>query len=217
MMITKKLDYKILQKELYLPGSQPSVLQVPRMTFLMADGRGDPNTPDGGYSQAVALLYALAYAIKMNNKKQTERTGNADYVIPPLEGFWQYDDGGPFRFGDKTHFVWTALIRQPEFVTEEVFEQAARAVARKKPGIDINRVSLNELEEGLCVHCMHTGPYDTEPATVEKMNVFMQGSGLAPDFSQTRRHHEIYLGDPRKTEPLKLKTIIRHPVKRMMA
>ncbi|SHI16525.1 hypothetical protein SAMN02745823_02941 [Sporobacter termitidis DSM 10068] len=208
-----KLDFKKADKALYMPGTSPSAVTVPEMTFIMVDGRGDPNAPDGEYSKAVELLYALTYAIKMSKLGGRAPAGYFEYVVPPLEGLWWYDDGGAFRFGAKEHFCWTAMIRQPGFVTPEVFERAVLETAGKKPALNTGGARLSRYEEGLCVQCMHVGPYDAEPATVARMDAFMRAGGLAPDFSETRRHHEIYLGDPRKTDPAKLKTVIRHPVK----
>ncbi|UOO37213.1 GyrI-like domain-containing protein [Oscillospiraceae bacterium CM] len=208
-----KIDYKKAFKELYQPRAKPSKILVPEMTFLMVDGKGDPNMPDGEFAEAVSLLYALAYTIKMSKMGGRELKGYVDYVVPPLEGFWAYDDGGLFRFGGNAHFIWTAVIRQPDFVTSGVLEWAVSEVHKKKPGLDASKARLETFEEGLCVQCLHVGPYATEPETVEKMNVFMRENALVPDFSAARRHHEIYLGDPRKSDPAKLKTVVRHPVK----
>lgn len=210
----EKIDFKAQQKALYLPGDTPSLVAVPGFTFMMVDGRGDPNAESGAYAEAVGLLYALTYAIKMNKTGAGAPPDYFDYVVPPLEGLWSYDDGGPFRYGGKEHFVWTSMIRQPGFVTPAVFENACRTVQRKKPDYDVKKARLAVFEEGLCVQCMHRGPFDTEPATVEKMDAFMLENGIEKDFSAVRRHHEIYLGDPRKTAPEKLRTVIRHPVKK---
>lgn len=209
-----KLDFKKTEKNLYLPSSEPTEILVPEMTFLMVDGRGDPNEPDGAYTAAVGVLYALVYTIKMNKTGPGAPVGYADYVVPPLEGLWWYEDGGPFRFGEKDRFCWTAMIRQPEFVTPEVFTGACREAARKKPELDVSGVRLAAFDEGLCVQCMHVGPYDAEPATVAKMEVYMRSAGFVQDFSETRRHHEIYLNAPLRTDARKLRTVVRHPVKR---
>ena len=209
------MDYKKAFKALYQPPAAPTEIVVPAMTFLMVDGKGDPNDLDGDYSKAVSLLYALTYTIKMSKKAGKAPEGYFDYVVPPLEGLWWYDDGGPFRFGGKAHFCWTSMIRQPDFVTPVVFDWACREAALKKPELDTSAARLAVFDEELCVQCLHTGPYDDEPATVAKMEAYMRESGLEHDFSDTRRHHEIYLGDPRKSDPAKLKTIVRHPVKRL--
>lgn len=211
----EKLDYKKEYKDLYLPGTAPVVIQVPKIALIMTDGRGDPNQPDGEYAHAMELLYALTYTIKMSKMGGSAPAGYFEYVVPPLEGLWWYDDGGGFDFAkSKSTFCWTSMIRQPEFVTPEVFAAACEAAAKKKPGLDISKARLSEFEEGLCVQCMHIGPYDTEPATVEKMDRYVLDNGYAIDLSDTRRHHEIYLSDPRKGDPAKRKTVIRHPVRK---
>lgn len=209
-----KLDYKKVYKDLYLPGTTPVDIVIPAMPFIMIDGKGDPNAHDGAYAKAVGVLYTLAYAIKMSKLDNHAPERYFEYVVPPLEGLWWYDDGGPFRFGGKSHFCWTMMIRQPDFVSQELFERVISKVSRKNPDVDLTGVRLCDFEEGLCVQCMHIGPYDDEPRTVEKMEAFMHTNGFVLDFSDTRRHHEIYLGDPRKAAPATLKTVIRHPVRR---
>ncbi len=205
------IDFKKEQKELYQPKTIPSIIDVPPMTFLAIDGKGDPNnSPE--YAAAVELLYGLSYTIKMGNKSVLE------YVVPPLEGFWSVDDefrGGGAPITDKSKFLWTMLIRQPDFVTAEIFEAAKYALARKKPELDVSRASLYTIREGLCVQVMHLGPYDDEPATVARMDSFAIQSGYAIDINEERRHHEIYLSDPRKTAAQKMKTILRHPVRKL--
>lgn len=220
-MEPEKLDYKKRDKVLYLPGPSPSVIDVPAMSFIMVDGKGDPNEEDGEYQKAVELLYALSYAIKMGYKKTEKPEGWADYVVPPLEGLWWLEDGGheAADLRRKTDYCWTSMIRQPDFVTREVFGQACREVAKKKPELDIRKARLETFEEGLCVQCMHTGPFDSEPETIEKIDEFVEKNGYRNavgdrnDDGATRRHHEIYLGDPRKTDPAKMKTVLRHPVR----
>lgn len=208
-----KLDFKKIDKSLYLPPTSPALITVPPMTFVMVDGTGDPNTPGGAYERAVGMLYTLSYTIKMSPKKAQAPVGYFDYVVPPLEGLWWYRDGGAFRFGEKEHFCWTAMLRQPDFVTADVFEWARGEAARKNPDLDLSALRLAVFDEGLCVQCMHIGPYDAEPRTVEKMALFMKDNNLEEDFSPTRHHHEIYLSDPRKSDPVKMKTVIRHPAK----
>lgn len=204
-------DFKKDQKELYQPKTTPSLIDVPAMAFLMIDGAGDPNTSQE-YAQAVQALYGLAYAIKMNKTWE----GYFEFVVPPLEGLWDADE--EFRNGtratlDKTRLTWTAMLRQPDFVTQEVLEEAKRITARKKPELDLSKVRLETWQEGLSIQIMHIGPYDMEPASVELMEQFTKGSGFQTDFSDKRRHHEIYLSDPKKAQIEKLKTIIRHPVR----
>jgi hypothetical protein len=178
----------------------------------MVDGKGDPNNPNSEYQSALELLYAVTYTIKMSKMGGKTPKGYFEYVVPPLEGLWWMADGGPFDFIHKD-FCWISMIRQPEFVTAEVFEAARAETAKKKPALDVSKIRLASFEEGLCVQCMHLGPYGEERRTKEKMDAFAAENNLLIDFSDTRRHHEIYLGDPRKTAPEKLKTVLRHPVR----
>jgi len=203
------IDYKKTDKELYFPKTTPSIIDVPEMTFIAVDGEGDPNT-SAEYAAALEVLYGFSYTIKMNNKAILE------YVVPPLEGFWSLPDGfftgGGECIIDKNEFRWTALIRQPDFVTEEVFEAAKASLAKKKPKLDTSKARIFKLAEGLCVHVMHIGSYDDEPATVAALDRFALENGFEIDINEIRRHHEIYLSDPRKVAPEKLKTVIRHPI-----
>lgn len=200
------IDFKKTQKELYQGGSAPSIVDVPKMTFIMIDGAGDPNTsPD--YKAALEVLYGLSYAIKMGNKKILE------YVVPPLEGFWSGAGNGKSKI-DKSKFVWTAFIRQPDFVTPKIFEEAKAQLAKKKPNLDTSKARLVKLTEGLCVQVLHTGSFDSEPATVKAMEKYAAENGYVIDINENRRHHEIYLSDARKVAPEKMKTVIRHPVAR---
>jgi hypothetical protein len=182
------------------------------MTFIVIDGAGDPNTSKE-YTAAIEALYGLSYAIKMGNKSVLE------YVVPPLEGFWTVDDksfkGGGASISDKSKFEWTALIRQPDFVTAEVFENAKATLAKKKPNLDTSKARLIKIIEGLCVQVMHIGSYDDEPATIALIDGYAVEQGYIVDMTETRRHHEIYLSDPRKVSPDKLKTVIRHPIKKI--
>jgi len=204
------IDFKKDSKDLYQPQSTPSVIDVPEMTFIAIDGEGDPNTSEE-YNAAIEALYGLSYAIKMSNKSVLE------YVVLPLEGFWSV--AGAFKSGEvttdnKDNFVWTALIRQPDFVTTEVFEAAKTSLAKKKPGLDISKARLEKFAEGFCVQVMHLGSYDNEPATISAMEQYATQSGYVIDMNDVRRHHEIYLSDPRKVAPEKLKTVIRHPIRK---
>jgi hypothetical protein len=205
------IDYKKTEKDLYQPKTTPSIIDVPKMAFIQASGEGDPNTSPV-YKAAVELLYSLSYAIKMNNKSVLE------YVVPPLEGFWSVAGdfkGGGAAISDKSKLAWTMMIRQPDFVSAEMFEAAKTALAKKKPELETAKARLEKLTEGLCVQVMHIGSYDSEPATVAAMERFAAENGYAIDINDTRRHHEIYLGDPRKVVPEKLKTVIRHPIRRV--
>lgn len=133
--------------------------------------------------------------------------------VPPLEGLWWLDDSDEFDYNSKSKFYWTSMIRQPEFVTDAVFAAACEHVIRKK-GLDTKNARFVKFTEGLCVQCMHCGSFDDEPATLSDMKLFIAEQGLLPDLSDTRRHHEIYLSDPRKTEVSNMKTILRHPIRR---
>ena len=206
-------DFKKEFKELYKPSSKPSILTVPPMSYIAVRGKGDPNTEGGEYQSSIPLLYGVAYTIKMSKKGPREIEGYFDFVVPPLEGFWWQDRAdGEIDYARKDDFNFISCIRLPDFVTRDDFEWAvAEAAAKKK--LDFSAVELLRVDEGLCVQCMHTGPYDSEPATIEVVRAFAVEQGYAPDFSGARLHHEIYLSDPRKCAPEKLKTVVRHPVK----
>ena len=210
----EKLDYKKEFKEFYNPKSTPSAIDIPEMKFIQVDGRGNPNDEGGQYQQALELLYALTYTIKMAPKSGNAFKDYFEYVVPPLEGLWWLSDSADVDFRDKSSYCWTSMIRQPEFVTAEVFKYALETVEKKK-GLDTSKARLVTFTEGLCVQCMHLGSYDDEPATLAKMREFMAQNGLISELNDERRHHEIYLGDPRKIEASKRKTVLRYPVKRI--
>lgn len=209
----EKLDYKKEYKALYQPPTKPSIIDVPEMVFIAVDGKGDPNTC-AEYKEALELLYGLSYAIKMSKMNGTQPEGYFEYVVPPLEGLWSVEgvDFDGTNITDKRPFCWTSMIRQPEFVTEDVFKAAKAALQKKKPALDTSKARLMRYNEGLCVQIMHKGSYDSEPASIEKMRQFAAENGYLEDFSAGRYHHEIYLSDPRKCAPEKLKTVIRHPI-----
>jgi len=198
------IDFKKTEKDLYQPKTTPSIIDVPEMLFIAIDGKGDPNTSEE-YTAAIEVLYGLSYAIKMGNKSVLE------YVVPPLEGLWWSPDG-VVDYSAKDKFCWTSMIRQPGFVTPEVFEIAKTALAKKKAALNLSKARLMKITEGLCVQVMHIGSYDDEPVSVAEMERFAAKNGYIIDISNIRRHHEIYLSDPRKTAPEKLKTVIRHPI-----
>ena len=206
------IDYKKTQMDLYQPKTTPSLVDVPEMIFIMVDGQGDPNTSES-YQEAIEILYGLSYTIKMSKKGKAVPKGYFEYTVPPLEGLWWLQDGGDVDFSDKEKYCWTAMIRQPEFVTLEVFEAAKTALAKKKPGLDLTRARLESFAEGLCAQLMHIGSYDSEPASIALLYEFIASSGHQTNLSETRRHHEIYLGDPRKTVPEKRKTVLRYPIR----
>ena len=206
-------DYKKEYKALYLPKEMPSIVEVPSMQYAAVRGHGDPNEPDGEYGRAVAVLYGISYTIKMSYKGSRKVGGFFEYVVPPLEGFWWMEGGAPdVDYRNKSGFNWISIIRVPEFVTEEVFAWAKEEAQRKK-GIDTSLAELITVSEGLCVQCLHIGSYNEEPATVAKMDRYLLEQGYENDISDLRRHHEIYLSDPRKVSPERMKTVIRHPVR----
>ena len=206
-------DYKKEYKEFYLPPKTPRLVTVPAMDFLAVRGQGDPNQEDGPYKQALELLYAVAYTIKMSKLGKHKLEGYFDYVVPPLEGLWWQDGVQGIDYTNKKAFQWISLIRLPEFVTEEVVHWAIREASEKKQK-DCSPVEFFSWEEGLCVQCMHIGPYDQEPATVAAMEDYAKAQGCLADFGPGRFHHEIYLSDVRRCKPERLKTVIRQPVRR---
>lgn len=204
-------DYKKEYKEFYLPKGKPEIVQVPPMNYIAVRGSGNPNEPGGSYQQAMQILYAIAYTLKMSYKTDYKMEGFFEYVVPPLEGFWWQEDVAGVDYSRKEDFRWISLIRLPDFVTERDFQWAAETATKKK-GIDCSKAEFMTVAEGLCVQCMHLGPYDAEPATVARMDAYLKEAGYRNDFSRKRLHHEIYLSDARKTPPEKLKTVIRHPI-----
>ena len=207
-------DYKKEYKEFYLPPKTPGIVTVPAMHFLAVRGRGDPNEENGAYKQALGLLYAVAYTIKMSKLGKHRPEGYFDYVVPPLEGLWWQEGIHGVDYARKKDFRWISLLRLPEFVTKEVFAWAIRETTEKKQQ-DFSPVEFFSWEEGLCVQCMHIGPYDDEPATVAAMEEYATAQGYEADFGEGRFHHEIYLSDVRRCKPERLKTVIRQPIKRV--
>ena len=205
-------DFKKEYRDLYQPKAKPSIVEVPRMRFLAVEGSGDPNEEGGAYKHALELLYAMAYTLKMSYKTDHAIPGFFEYVVPPLEGFWWQPGVAGVDYTDKASFNWVSAIGVPDCVDDAEFAWALEAATAKKR-LDFSPVRLIEIEEGLCVQCMHIGPYDDEPATVAAMHEFAEAQGYVPDFSDVRRHHEIYLSDPRKADPAKMKTVVRHPVR----
>lgn len=205
-------DYKKEYKEFYLPQNKPSIVTVPPMNFIAVRGRGDPNREDGEYKAAMQLLYGVAFTIKMSKMGDHRIAGYFDYVVPPLEGFWWQEGVQGVDYAHKEAFQWISVIRLPDFVTKADFDWAVDEAARKKK-TDFSKAYFMTYDEGLCVQCMHLGPYDDEPATVAQMHAYMESQGYELDITDARMHHEIYLSDARKTAPEKLKTVIRHPIK----
>ena len=209
-------DYKKEYKEFYLPPAKPQIVTVPKMQFSAVRGKGNPNEEAGEYKAALELLYGISYTIKMSKMGDHRIDGYFDYVVPPLEGFWWQEKNNKkipgIDYNNKDSLHWISVIRLPDFVTQKDFEWAKQIVHEKK-GLDISHAELFTLEEGLCVQIMHLGSYDDEPATVKLMDDYAAQNGYMLDFSEKRIHHEIYLSDPRKVAPEKLKTVIRHPIR----
>ena len=205
-------DYKKEYKEFYMPKGKPSIVTVPKMNYIAVRGQGDPNAEDGDYKAAIGLLYGIAFTIKMSKMGSRQIEGYFDFVVPPLEGFWRQDGINGVDYSRKEDFQWISVIRLPDFVTEDDFHWAVKEAALKKSQ-DFSKAEYLTIEEGLCVQCMHIGPYDNEPETVALMDQYLKENGYENDFSDERWHHEIYLSDARRVAPEKLKTVIRHPIK----
>ena len=207
-------DYKKEYKEFYLPKNKPSIIEIPKMNFIAVKGKGNPNEPDGEYKNAMELLYSIAFTIKMNYKGNYKIDGYFQYVVPPLEGFWWMENSEEINYSRKADFRWISLIRLPDFVGKTDFDWAISEATRKKKR-DFSKVEFFTYDEGLCVQCMHIGSYDDEPGTIEIMDRFALDSGYKIDITKDRYHHEIYLSDARKCSKENLKTVIRHPIKRL--
>lgn len=206
-------DFKKEYKELYKPKDKPSIINVEKANFIAVRGVGDPNAENSEYKQSINLLYPIAYAIKMSKKGDYKIDGYFDFVVPPLEGFWWQEGIKGVDYANKDSFNFISLIRMPDFVTKEVFEWAIEETTRKKKE-DFSKVEFFTYDEGLCVQCMHIGPYNDEPITVEAMHEYMIEQGYELDITDERFHHEVYISDVRKTSPEKLKTVLRHPIKK---
>ena len=207
-------DFKKEYKEFYMPKNKPEVVSVPKANYIAVRGKGDPNEEGGAYQQAISVLYAVAYTLKMSYKTDHKIEGFFEYVVPPLEGFWWQDGREETDYTDKGSFQWISVIRLPDFVTQEDFKWAAETASKKKK-IDCTSAEFLTIEEGLCVQIMHLGPFDEEAASVALMDAYIHKCGYANDLMETRRHHEIYLSDARKVAPEKWKTVIRHPIKKV--
>lgn len=206
-------DFKKEYKELYKPKDKPSIINVEKANFIAVRGVGDPNAENSEYKQSISLLYPIAYAIKMSKKGDYKIDGYFDFVVPPLEGFWWQEGIKGVDYANKDSFNFISLIRMPDFVTKEVFEWAIEETTRKKKE-DFSKVEFFTYDEGLCVQCMHIGPYNDEPITVEAMHEYMIEQGYELDITDERFHHEVYISDVRKTSPEKLKTVLRYPIKK---
>jgi len=204
-----KLDLKKELKQLYFPSAKEvTVVDVPPMNFLMVDGRGDPNTAQE-YKDAIEALYSVSYSLKFMVKKHTPEL---DYVVMPLEGLWWSDDLGQLDLEEKGSWRWTAMIMQPEFITEELVAQALEEVARKKDLPALSKLRFERLHEGPAAQILHIGPYFAEGSTIERLHSFIREQG----YEMRGKHHEIYLSDPRRVAPERVKTVVRQLIRRLI-
>lgn len=206
-------DYKKEYKEYYLPKNKPSIIKIPKMNYIAVKGQGNPNEENGEYKKSIELLYTIAFTIKMSYKTNYKIKGYLEYVLPPLEGFWYQEGSDKIDYTKKENFKFISVIRLPDFVSEEDFKWAIEEATKKK-NKDYSKVEFLTYVEGLCVQCMHIGSYDNEPATIELMENFAKKEGYKIDITEERLHHEIYLSDPRRCQTEKLKTVLRHPIKK---
>lgn len=224
-------DFKKEYKAFYMPKNKPEIVNVPEANYIAVRGKGNPNVTDGEYQQAIGVLYAVAYTLKMSYKTDYKIKGFFEYVVPPLEGFWwqgeQYPVDAVVRtdrtgrrediqgvdYGNKDSFNWISVIRLPDFVTSKDLEWAVETATKKKK-LDCSKAEFITIDEGLCVQMMHIGPFDNEPESVAIMDAFLEERGYENDINQKRLHHEIYMSDARKVVPEKWKTVIRHPIRR---
>lgn len=206
-------DFKKEYKEFYMPKSVPSIVTVPKMNYIAVRGKGNPNDENGEYKNSIGLLYAIAFTIKMSYRGSYKIDGYFEYVVPPLEGFWWQEGVEGIDYAHKESFHFISMIRLPDFVTKADFDWAVKEATSKKKA-DFSKVEFLTYDEGVCVQCMHLGSYDDEPKTVALMHDYMEANGYTLDITDKRFHHEIYLSDPRKCAANKLKTVIRHPIKK---
>lgn len=206
-------DFKKEYKEFYMPKNKPQIVNVPKANYIAVRGKGNPNEDGGAYQQAVGILYAVAYTLKMSYKGDYKIAGFYEYVVPPLEGFWWQENVDGVDYSDKSTFNWISVIRLPDFVMENDFKWAVETASKKKE-LDCSSAEFLSIDEGVCVQIMHIGPFEDEPVTVSLLDEYILKNGYVNDISDARLHHEIYLSDPRKSEPSKWKTVIRHPIKK---
>ncbi len=210
-------DFKKEYRDIYRPKNKPQIITIPKVNYIGVRGKGNPNQEDGEYQQAIRILYAVAYTLKMSDKTGYKIEGFFDYVVPPLEGFWWQEKGNEAEYLHKESFCWISVIRLPDFVTKKDFSWALDT-AEKKKKLDCRKAEYLTIEEGLCVQIMHHGPFDQESRTIAIMEDYLKEKGYVTDFNQEqlRLHHEIYLSDARRISPEKWKTGIRHPIKRVL-
>ncbi len=207
-------DYKKEYKEFYMPKNKPGIVEIPKMNYIAVRGKGNPNEENGEYKNSIGLLYGIAFIIKMSYKGTHKIEGFFEYVVPPLEGRWWQENTEGLDYARKEDMHFISMIRLPDFVTKEDFEWAVQEATKKKKQ-DFSRVKFFTYDEGTCVQCMHIGSYDDEPATVDLMHDYMKANGYELDITDTRYHHEIYLSDPRRCDVSRLKTVVRHPIKKI--
>ena len=183
-------------------------IEVPPIQYFMVDGKGAPESAD--YQEAMQILYSLSYTIKMSKMGGRTPENYRDFVVPPLEGLW--DCGADGFAPDRNSWKWTSMLRQPDFVTPAVLEWACKEVQKKKPELNVGKARLEVYREGLCVQIMHIGPYSAEQESIDKLTAFIQKNGFVDQCGTERKHHEIYISDPRKANPAALKTVLRHPI-----
>ena len=208
-------DYKKEYKEFYMPKKKPSIVEIPKMNYIAVRGKGNPNNENGEYKNSIGLLYAIAFTIKMSYKGTHKIDGYFEYVVPPLEGFWWQENTQGFDYNRKEDMHFISVIRLPDFVTEDDFKWAVDEATQKKKQ-DFSKVEFFTYDEGVCVQCMHIGSYDNEPETATLMHKHMEENGYELDITDSRLHHEIYLSDPRRCDESKLKTVLRHPIKKIL-
>ena len=206
-------DFKKEYKEFYMPKAEPQIVNVPVANYIAVRGMGDPNEEGGAYQQAIGVLYAVAYTLKMSYKTDYRMEGFYEYVVPPLEGFWWQENVAGMDYSRKDAFRWISVIRLPEFVSPEDVDWAKETAAKKKK-LDCSAAEFLTVQEGMCVQIMHNGPFDAEPASVALMDAYLAEHGYVNDLNEQRLHHEIYLSDARKVAPEKWKTVIRHPIRK---
>ena len=196
-----------------MPKQKPEIVTVPAMNFVAVRGKGNPNEEGGAYQKAMSILYSVAFTLKMSYKTDYKIEGYFEYVVPPLEGFWWQDGVEGIDYEHKEEFNWISAIRLPDFITEKDFRWAVETASAKKK-IDCSAAEFLTVDEGLCVQIMHVGPFDDEPESVALMDAFLELNGYENDLNDKRLHHEIYMSDARRVAPEKLKTVIRHPIKK---
>ena len=206
-------DFKKEYKEYYLPPAKPGIVSVPSANYVAVRGSGNPNDESGEFKAAIEILYGVSYTIKMSYKGNHMIEGFFEYVVPPLEGLW-WSERGAVDYAHKEEFRFIVMIRLPEFVTKEDFDWAVEEASRKK-GKDFSKAEFFPYDEGLCVQCMHLGSYDDEPSTIARMEEFIAAEGYRFAIDGNRHHHEIYLSDPRRCSPEKMKTVLRYPIERI--